>query len=150
MPPFIIRFKLAFLVHFCTQPALEEIATTLNNAFLDEDSRKSQVVSILEEYANTISWHQIFCRQRFHSADGGCHALVEATHIFREIRLDLEYGDHLAVRCQKYRANDMAGLGWELHPEVQWPQVQAEIKWKIGRTTAVGRHENLTQIDHGK
>jgi len=53
---------------------------------------------------------------------------VEATHAFRELRLDLEYGDYLALGCQRYRASDMAGLQWKVHPEMQWPEVDAEIE----------------------
>ena len=47
--------------------------------------------------------------------------------MFRELRLDLEYGDYLAVRCERYKREDMNGLEWKLHPEMQWPDVDREL-----------------------
>ncbi len=60
------------------------------------------------------------------------------------MRLDLEYGDYLALACQRYRANDMAGLQWKLHPEMQWPEVDAEIE-REEEVIKIWRHEGGRQ-----
>ena len=66
-------------------------------------------------------------RERIHGPQGTCDALVEAVHAFRDIRLDLEYGDYLAIACRKYRTNEMSDMMWKTHPEMDWQDVEAEM-----------------------
>ena len=47
--------------------------------------------------------------EKIHGANGTMTALVDATHAFREMRLDIEYGDYLAINCERYRRSDMTG-----------------------------------------
>ncbi|KAL8691833.1 MAG: hypothetical protein Q9218_003032 [Villophora microphyllina] len=53
--------------------------------------------------------------------------LVTATHAFWELRLYLEYGDYLAVAREKYSTEAMAGFREEVHWEVQWAEVHADM-----------------------
>ena len=65
--------------------------------------------------------------EKLYGPEGVTQALLEATHAFRELRLDLEYGDYLALNCERYRSSDVTGTEWKSHPEMQWPDVDDQL-----------------------
>ncbi|KAI4251953.1 MAG: hypothetical protein LQ352_004559 [Teloschistes flavicans] len=48
--------------------------------------------------------------EKIHGENGIVPALAEATYAFRELRMDIEYGDYLDYICERYRHKNMKDL----------------------------------------